>query len=61
MDQPKRRGGRRKEFEASLRLPLSAEMLADLDRVVGAEESRLDVIREAIAREVRRRDRAAAR
>lgn len=58
-DGPVRRGGRQKEFPERITLPLSAEMLAAIDAARGDGEARLDLIREAIEREIRRRKRAA--
>lgn len=59
-EETKRRGGRRKEFEERIGLPISSEMLSSLDQVVGPDESRLDVIRDAISREIRRRAKSKA-
>jgi hypothetical protein len=50
--------GRKKEFENRITLPLSAEMLAGVDAVLSDGEPRLDMIREAIDREIKRRARA---
>jgi metal-responsive CopG/Arc/MetJ family transcriptional regulator len=49
--------GRKKEFENRITLPLSAEMLAGVDAVLADDEPRLDMIREAIEREIKRRSR----
>lgn len=51
------RVGRKKEFESRITLPLSAEMLAGVDAVLAEGEPRLDMIREAIEREIKRRER----
>jgi hypothetical protein len=47
--------GRKKEYPVRLTLPLSAEMFAGLDRMVQADETRLDLIRAAIEIELARR------
>lgn len=52
------RVGRKKEFENRITLPLSAEMLAGIDAVLADDEPRLDMIREAIEREIKRRQRS---
>jgi metal-responsive CopG/Arc/MetJ family transcriptional regulator len=49
--------GRKKEFPNRVTLPLSDEMLAELDKLVTEDENRLAIIREAIDREIRRRQR----
>jgi Arc/MetJ-type ribon-helix-helix transcriptional regulator len=48
------------EFPVRITLPLSAEMSARIDSLVdkGRKEVRLDLIREAIERELERRERA---
>jgi hypothetical protein len=51
------RVGRRKEFDEQLRLPLAAGTIARIDAVLAPEEARLDMIREAIEREIKRRKR----
>lgn len=56
-----KRQGRRgptKEYEARITLPLTADMLAELDGAKEPDETRVDVIRAAIAREIERRRRA---
>lgn len=54
------RVGRRKEFDESLRLPLVAGTTARIDAVLAAGEPRLDLIRDAIEREIKRRQRLKA-
>lgn len=49
--------GRRKLWTERLTLPLSAEMLAAIDAALGEDEVRLDFIRFAIERELKRRRR----
>lgn len=49
--------GRKKEFEIRITLPLSDEMAAEIAHVLRPEEPRLDMIREAIEREIKRRKR----
>ncbi len=53
------RVGRKKEFDERITLPLSAEMLAKLDSFVTKDENRLAIIREALEREIKRRERLA--
>ena len=53
--------GRRKEFEESLRLPLAAGTTARIDAALEPGEPRLELIREAIEREIKRRERVKAR
>jgi hypothetical protein len=56
---PKRRPiGRPKLYEMRLLLPMAAGMLADIDAIIGKGETRLDLIRAAIEREIERRIRA---
>jgi metal-responsive CopG/Arc/MetJ family transcriptional regulator len=50
--------GRKKRFEERITLPLSADMLAGVDAVRAEGEDRLSVIRQAIEREIKRRERA---
>lgn len=50
-----RRVGRKKQFEQRITLPLSAEMLAQVDAALQGDEVRLDFIRSAIDRELERR------
>lgn len=50
--------GRPKVFEEQLRVPLVAGSIARIDAVLDAGEPRLDMIREAIEREIKRRSRA---
>lgn len=47
--------GRPKLYERRIVLALAEGTLADLDAVTGADETRLDVIRMAIEREITRR------
>ena len=49
--------GRKKLWPVRLTLPMTDEMLERLDAARGADEARLDVIREAIERELKRRER----
>lgn len=51
------RVGRRKEWTEQLRLPLAEGMTARIDAVLDEAEPRLDMIREAIEREIKRRER----
>jgi hypothetical protein len=51
--------GRKKEFEERITLPLSTEMLSGVDAVRAPDEDRLSVIRQAIEREIKRRQRQA--
>lgn len=55
------RVGRRKEFDEQLRLPLAAGVTARIDAVLEPEEPRLDMIRDAIEREIKRREREGKR
>lgn len=52
------RVSRAKVFPIRIVLPLTADMLSRLDAVRGDNEARLDVIREAVDKEVKRRERA---
>lgn len=52
------RVGRKKEFPNRITLPLSDEMLAGIDASLSEGEARLDLIREAIERELKRRAKA---
>lgn len=47
--------GRKKEWTEQLRLPLAEGTTARIDAVLVAGEPRLDMIREAIEREIKRR------
>ena len=51
------RVGRKKEFEKRITLPLPSETLERIDAVLSEAEPRLDMIREAIEREIKRRER----
>ena len=52
-----RRMGRKKEWTEQLRLPLAEGTTARIDAVLADGEPRLDMIREAIDREIKRRER----
>lgn len=52
------RVGRKKQYEERITLPLSAEMLASIDASLQEGEVRLDLIRSAIQREIKRRSKA---
>ncbi|MCS4089425.1 hypothetical protein [Rhizobium sp. BK176] len=52
--------GRKKIFGERITLPLSEEMLVDIDRKLGEGEARLSFLREAIQRELDRRSMDAA-
>jgi hypothetical protein len=54
----RKRIGRPKLYGQQILLLLSAGMLADIDAIVGEDETRLDLIRGAIEREIERRCRA---
>ncbi|PAQ00891.1 GIY-YIG nuclease family protein [Mesorhizobium mediterraneum] len=56
--QPGGKVGRKKQFEERITLPLSASMLAAIDALLSDNEARLDMIREAIEREIKRRERS---
>lgn len=49
--------GRKKLWAERLTLPISTEMLAQIDAMLADGEARLDLIREAIERELKRRGR----
>ena len=51
-------GGRPKLYDLRLMLSISAGMMADIDAVSGKRETRADLIRVAIAREIERRIKA---
>lgn len=51
------RVGRRKEWTEQLRLPLAEGTTARIDAVLADDEPRLDMIRQAIEREIKRRER----
>lgn len=53
-----RRGGRKKQWAEQLRLPLAEGTTARIDAVLQEGEARLDMIRDAIEREIKRRSRA---
>lgn len=50
--------GRIKLFGARIVLPLKQETLAQIDELTAKDETRLDLIREAIERELKRREAA---
>lgn len=50
--------GRKKEFDVRILLPLKAETLERLDKLLHEGEVRLDLIRDAIERELKRRERS---
>lgn len=52
-----KRMGRKKQWSEQLRLPLAEGTTARIDAVLAEGEARLDMIREAIEREIERRDR----
>lgn len=52
-----RRVGRKMEFPDRITLPLAEGVLARIDAVLEPGEPRLDLIREAIERELKRRER----
>jgi metal-responsive CopG/Arc/MetJ family transcriptional regulator len=52
--------GRKKLWTERLTLPLTAEMVARMDAALAEGEARLDLIRAAIERELKRRERKAA-
>jgi metal-responsive CopG/Arc/MetJ family transcriptional regulator len=47
---------RRKLFEARINLPLTADLLARLDAALRSDEYRVDFVRDAIKRELERRE-----
>lgn len=53
--------GRKKVWDERILLPLKAETLERLDSLLHEGEIRLDLIREAIDRELKRRERAISR
>jgi hypothetical protein len=53
------RVGRKKEWTEQLRLPLAEGTTARIDSVLKSGEPRLDMIREAVEREIKRREREA--
>lgn len=48
--------GRKKQWPVRLTLPLTDKTVERLDAVTGEGEARLDVIREGIEREIKRRE-----
>jgi predicted transcriptional regulator len=56
----KRAMGRKKLWTARLTLPLTDEVVGRMDAALAEGEARLDLIREAIERELKRRERKAA-
>lgn len=51
--------GRKKLWTERLTLPLTEETVARMDKFLEKDEVRLDLIRKAIERELKRRERAA--
>ena len=51
------RVGRKKEFPVRITLPLAEGVTERVDALVSNGETRLDLIREAIEREIKRRER----
>jgi metal-responsive CopG/Arc/MetJ family transcriptional regulator len=49
--------GRKKVWTERITLPLTTETLERLDSLLGEKEVRLDLIREAIEKELKRRER----
>jgi metal-responsive CopG/Arc/MetJ family transcriptional regulator len=49
--------GRKKLWAERLTLPISTEMLEKIDAMLASDETRLDLIRDAIDRELKRRGR----
>lgn len=49
--------GRKKEWNVRLTLPLTDEMVERMDAVLQEKEARVDLIREGIERELKRRER----
>lgn len=52
------RVGRKKEFPVRITLPLAEGVTERMDALVSGDETRLDLIRDAIERELRRREEA---
>lgn len=50
--------GRKKEYPVRITLPLAEGVTERMDALVSADETRLDLIRDAIERELRRREEA---
>ncbi len=50
------RMARRKIFEARVNLPITAELLARIDATLESDEYRVDFIRDALKRELERRE-----
>lgn len=51
------RMGRTKLFPVRITLPLESDMIKRIDALLQSDEARLDFIREAIRRELKRRER----
>jgi metal-responsive CopG/Arc/MetJ family transcriptional regulator len=49
--------GRKKEFPVRITLPLTQETADEIDNRLFEEETRVDMIRDAIERELKRRER----
>ena len=52
---------RRKLFEVRINLPLTAELLARIDAALEADEYRVDFVRNALKRELERREKKSGR
>jgi hypothetical protein len=52
---------RRKLFEARINLPLAADLLARIDAALEADEYRVDFVRNALKRELERREKKSGR
>ena len=52
---------RRKLFEARINLPLTADSLARIDAALEADEYRVDFVRNALKRELERREKKPGR
>lgn len=50
--------GRKKQFDVRITLPLSADMAERIDAARDPKEARLDLIREALEAELRKRERS---
>ena len=56
-----KRMGRKKQWSEQLRLPLAEGTTARIDAVLAEGEPRLDMIREAVEREIKRREQRASK
>jgi hypothetical protein len=50
------KGGRRKEWDVRLTVPTNRDTLSRLDKAIGPGETRLDLIRSGIERELQARE-----